>query len=147
MCLESQTCFVRDTTRSASPTYTITMMLHCNSHCITLQHPATFCNMMQQCTATHRNTLGTFILAYNRCWGVSHLTTLQFTASHCNTVQHSATMQCNALKHTMYLDTSIQQMPGRFHFWPNATQTATHCNTLQHTATTHCNTLQHIATD
>jgi len=89
------------------------------THCNTVQHSATHCNMWA------------IVCEIHLCGLSGDCNTLQHTATHCNTPQHTAT-HCNTLQHTATHCNALQH-------------TATHCNTLQHTAT-HCNTLQHTAT-
>ena len=112
------------------------------THCITLQHTATYRNTpyaWDSCAwlpATHCNTLqhaATHHLCKTRAHTATHCNTLQHTATHCNTLQHTAT-HCNRLR---MVSSWIRIV--RPESWFN-----TCCNTLQHTAT-HGNTLQHTA--
>jgi len=117
---------------------------HTRSHCITLQHTATHCNIPWVhrlrllvswciCILTRWNALQHIATHYISlhisatfrvctCQGCSSANRYVYhhTATQCNTLQHNAT-HCNTLQHI-----------------------ATHCNILQHIAT-QCNTLQHIS--
>ena len=99
----------------------ITTSINHRTHCNTLQHTATHCNMNASCLCTRTWWYG--------C--ATHCNTLQRTATHCNTLQHTAT---------------LTTLPLRTYIWRNGVENCnTHCNTL-HRIATHCNTLQHTAT-
>jgi len=87
------------------------------THCNTLQHPATHCNI------AHTDVVPEAPPSDAMQNTATHYHTLQHTATHCNTLQH---IQMSYLKYPLTLTDTLQ-------------------NTLQHTAT-HCNTLQHTAT-
>ena len=110
--------------------------------CNTLQHTATYCNILKY-TATHcSNTLPH---TATQCNTLQHTTTrcdtLKHTATHCNTLKYAATQCSNILPHTAT-------------HWNTPQHSATHCNKLEHTAThntlrhtaIHRSTLQHTAT-
>ena len=90
------------------------------THCNTLQHAATHCNMNLFTYVTFHTwesiSFSSSIIYY----------TLQHTATHGNTLQHTAT-HCNT---TLFTYGTCKKQ--------HTAHTATHCNTLQHTAT-HCN--------
>jgi len=77
--------------------------MHCNTHCSTLQHIATHCNIWAQHTATHCNTM-------------------QHNATQCNTLQCTA-MHCNAQQYTASKQKWLQS-------WPSNTNKSL-CNTQQ----------------
>jgi len=140
----------------------------------TLQHAATFCNILHHTathTATHTTThplsltwclsyVGT--LSFLRTHNTPHCVALQHTIRHCNTLQHTAkynTLQhtathcnshCNSHCNTPSLSYTLPLICRNSLAFADAgyttlQHTVTHCNSLQHTAS-HCNTLQHPAT-
>jgi len=80
------------------------------THCNTLQHTATYCNILLklQHTATYCNALqhtATHCIALQRT--TTHCNALQRTATHCNTLQHTAT-HCNTLQRTATYNAILQ---------------------------------------
>jgi len=104
-------------------------------HFNSLQHTATHCNTLLQCTWSPEVRYREFPLSH-----CNTQQTLQHTATHCNT------RHCNTLQHTAThcnnCNTLLQRIRSEIQRACTATiqHTITHCNTLQHTATHCCNT-------
>ena len=128
------------------------------THCSTIQHTATPCNMLYNTASLQHVLFATqcyiLIISLNLYHHSALLTTcsntLQHNATHCNTLQHmlSAT-QCyifvislNLYYHSALLTTCSNTLQHNAIRCNTLQHTATHCHTPPHTAT-QCNSLQH----
>jgi len=119
------------------------------TYCITQQHIATRCNILQhtamycmQPTATRCNRLQHIPAHYTATHTLIFLersipicftrNILQHTATHYNILQHTATHHNTLPRGTVGCTHTANKLNQQMQ------HTATHCNTLQHTAT-HCN--------